>query len=102
MTIGLSFAVISTEVSEYLTTLPITPLKPSGFFGGTISSADFELSSAELLLCAFDSFEAQPLASTKTRVAAKKARAEYNCLLNCFFIFLFLSEIEITGVGGKI
>src|ERR1700738_2965561 len=89
MSNGLSFVVISTSLSENLTTLPIAPLKPSGFFGGTISSADFELLSADTIGCEFDSFEVQPFARIKAKTTANKVLRDCNFVLNCVFIFLF-------------
>src|SRR5450432_3572549 len=90
---GLSFVVISTSLSENLTTLPIAPLKPLGFFGGTISSADFELLSADAVECGPDSFEVQPFARIKVRTVANKLLNDCNFVLNCVLIFFFLTGV---------
>src|SRR5579859_1037112 len=90
---GLSFALISTPLLENLMTLPIAPVKPSGFFGGTISSADLVLLSPDSVGCAFDSFEVQPLARIRDRTTANRALRDCIFVWNCFFIFLFFRFI---------
>jgi hypothetical protein len=70
---GLVAVLISTSFPENLTTFPIAPLKPSGFFGGTISSAELDLLSVAAAKCVLDSFEVQAVAREMARTAHNHA-----------------------------
>ena len=72
---GLSPVASSSKLSDSLDTFPSTPVKPAGFVGGTISSADVAL---------------QPMASTSAKAAANRLLRNCNFDLKGVFIFLFV------------